>query len=146
MTLSMFWNTQMFFSIQSYLFFCIYTYNRYHCQIFSLWSLIVDLRNVLIIINLMKLHSTVVHTAVVGKLLLCWPQAPFSRNLKTSAYFWRPNFKLMLYSVISPILYSVISPIMLYSVISPIMLYSVIYSVWLNFSHKPNYVVFSIQS
>jgi len=43
----------------------------------SLSLVIVDLRNILISLNLLKRHSPVLRTAVIGKLSLEWPQAPF---------------------------------------------------------------------
>jgi len=56
--------------------FCSFTFNRYHCQIVSLWSVIVDQWNVLINLNLMKLRSTVLHTAVIGKTFIMMAPSP----------------------------------------------------------------------
>jgi len=44
---------------------------------FSLSSVIVDLWNASISLNLLKLSSAVLRTAVIGKLSLQWPQIPF---------------------------------------------------------------------
>jgi len=44
----------------------------------SISSVIVDLLTVLISLNLLKLRSAVLRTATSGKLLLEWPQAPYS--------------------------------------------------------------------
>ena len=43
----------------------------------SLSSVIVDLWNVLISLNLLKLRSAVLYTVVIGKLWLEWPKTPF---------------------------------------------------------------------
>ena len=40
-------------------------------------SVLVDLWNVLISLNLLKLHSALLRTAVIGELSLEWPQYPF---------------------------------------------------------------------
>jgi len=82
MNFSKFSKMQMFLSTQSYLLFLILTFNRYHCQIVSRLSVIVDLWNVFINFNFLKLRSTVLRPSVICKPSLRWPQAPFQWWLK----------------------------------------------------------------
>jgi len=66
-------------------------------------SVLFDLWNVLNNCNLLKLRSTALRTAVIGKLSLWWPQTPFSRSQSPVVVFeLKAQFETycMLYSVI----------------------------------------------
>ena len=80
--------TQVFFQLSHIWCFCSFTFNI--TRFVSLSSVKADLWNVLINFNLLKLRSILLRTAVIGKLSLWWPQAPFSPNRKPMVIFEIP--------------------------------------------------------
>jgi len=60
----------------------------------SLSSVIFDLWNILISLNLLKIRSAVLRTAVIGKISLEWPQSPFPG--RPQKFFHGGNVEILL--------------------------------------------------